>query len=530
MIHLLVIALFAAVLSRETFGTAPYYDRLGSGGAIAITLGSVATIWLAAWMIVAALGRRLERRGDARAIARADMVVLVARIASVAAMVSCVLFVGWLDAVREVIASLRGMDEPIRGRSGGNLVAVDELIAVLPGLIALSFGWWVMYPIDRFVREATLIRDLDSGRSVHPILPRGKWTWQAMRHHLAIIALPIMAIVIWSELVEFAASTRLDRPDGVGNGLLTQSDMTVELGISAVQMVGAIGVLALMPLVMCRVWDTVPLRGQLAGDEAIGSIDLHERLMAHCTSARVRVRGIRVWRTGGALVNGAVIGLFAPFRYVLLTDALLERLAPRELEAVMAHEVAHIRLRHMPWLVCAVLGTILPLVSAIDLVFGMTDAEAMPRVELGLVAGVFAAGVIVFGWVSRRFEWQADAYAAKRMSNQIQREIRMTDAPGAEEVSHSRPDLADRVTLPGADTMIAALQRVANLNHVPTQRRSWRHGSIFHRQQRLYALVGKPCDALPIDRTVIRMKLCFAFAFSAGIVSTVWSIMLAMGA
>ncbi len=513
MIHLLVIALFAAVLSHELFGQARFYADVGTGGAIAITLGSVVVIWLSAWIVIAALGRHLERRGDARTIAWADIVVMAARIASVGAIVACVLFVGWLDAVREVIGGLRGMVADGSGKSG-DLVAVDELIAILPGLIGLSIGWWVIYPIDRFVREATLVRDLDSGHAVHPILPRGRWTWQAVRHHVAIVALPIMAIVTWSEAVVFAARARFPgegiAPDvlpGVQTGIAP--DPGFGFGVSTVQLVGAIVVLAVMPVVMCRVWDTVPLRGSLPGQD--DADDLHTRLMAHCTAARVRVRGIRVWRTGGAMVNGAVIGMFGPLRYVLLTDALLERLARRELEAVMAHEVAHIKLRHMPWLVCAVLGTALPLASGVELLLAATNTPIAAPLEMALVAGVFAAGLGAFGFVSRRFEWQADAYAATRMSAQ------------GEVQEQSEGDGAKCVTLMGADAMIAALQRVADLNHVPTRRRSWRHGSILHRQERLYALVGVRTDSLPIDRLVNRIKLVSAVLLAIGLLSMAWS-------
>jgi STE24 endopeptidase len=529
MIHLLVIALFAAVLSRASFETPALYARLGTGGSITITLGSIVTIWLMAWIIVASLGRRLERKAEGRAIARADLVVFLARIATVVAIVVGVVFLGWLDAVRDVIALMGGPPGNPRGQTRGDLIAIDELLAVAPGLIGISLGWWVMYPIDRFVREATLMRELDSGNAVHAILPRRRWTLQAVRHHLAIVALPITAIVVWSEAVVFAA-TRWGGTNFVHQpGQIGQTSLGFELGVSAVQMAGAVVVLAVMPVVMCRVWDTVPLLGRpmeplgAANDERAQDIDdapdnLHTRLMAHCDAARVRIRGIRVWRTDGSMVNGAVIGLIAPLRYVLLTDALLERLSPRELEAVMAHEVAHIRLRHMPWLVCAVLGAVLPLATMLDITLAAADMPVIPWLETVLAVGVFGAGLFVFGLVSRRFEWQADAYAASRMSEQ--------HSAAADPPTSASANTAN-VTLMGADAMIAALQRVAQLNHVPTRRRSWRHGSILCRQQRLYALVGAHTGSLPIDRTVSRIKLASAVALLLGLGSVVWSISMA---
>ena len=57
-----------------------------------------------------------------------------------------------------------------------------------------------------------------------------------------------------------------------------------------------------------------------------------------------------------------------------------------------------------------------------------------------------------------------------------------------------------------AQTMIEALQQVAELNHVPARKRSWRHGSIAWRQRNLRALVGLPVEDLPIDRQMQWIK------------------------
>ena len=472
MVHLLVIALFVVVLTPGPDYVAPMYERVGPIGATAMVLGALVAIWLPTWWIVAILGRRLARRGDPRSIARADLVVAAARVATVCVVAAGVLGAGWLDAVRAMLSSLAGT-------TSGDLVALDELIAIAPGLLGLAFGWWVAYPIDRMVREAVMLRDIDRGAGVPAILPRSRWVRQAVRHQLAVVVVPVATIVIWSELVEL---------------LLGSADLMVP----AVQLVGAAGVFVVMPVVMCRIWDTVPL----------DTGALRDMLMGLCERAGVRVRGIRVWRTNGMMINGAVIGLIGPLRYILLTDALLDRLESRELQAVMAHEVGHIRLRHMPWLLAAVLGTILLLASVTDAVYQATvgSVEHAAWMELVLVAVVLGAGLVVFGFVSRRFEWQADAYAAASMS---------LDEDGRS---------CERVLPQGADAMICALQRVADLNHVPTRRFSWRHGSIAHRQRRLYDLPGSPCRRLPIDRTVGWIKACSGTALLLGVAAMVVSV------
>jgi hypothetical protein len=63
------------------------------------------------------------------------------------------------------------------------------------------------------------------------------------------------------------------------------------------------------------------------------------------------------------------------------------------------------------------------------------------------------------------------------------------------------------VTAEAVETMRAALEAVASLNAVARERRSWRHGSIAWRQAYLSSLLGRPLDALPIDRLISRVKM-----------------------
>ena len=66
MVHLLVIALFVAVLTPGPEYVAPMYERLGPIGASAMVLGALVAIWMPTWWMVAILGRRLARRGASR--------------------------------------------------------------------------------------------------------------------------------------------------------------------------------------------------------------------------------------------------------------------------------------------------------------------------------------------------------------------------------------------------------------------------------------------------------------------------------
>ena len=47
------------------------------------------------------------------------------------------------------------------------------------------------------------------------------------------------------------------------------------------------------------------------------------------------------------MVNACVTGILPGYRYVLLSDALIESLSPMETAAVFGHEIGHIVHRHL---------------------------------------------------------------------------------------------------------------------------------------------------------------------------------------
>ncbi|MFW6033356.1 MAG: M48 family metallopeptidase, partial [Phycisphaeraceae bacterium] len=379
---------------------------------------------------------------------------------------------------------------------------LDELLMIAPTIGLLIFGWWSYYPIDRRIREASLIGRVDAGLPVYPIWTRGQYLLAQVRHQLALILAPLLAILAWQEVVMRMPADWFGRPDYRWLAMIG----------------GALVVFLAAPLIIRFLWDTVPLPPG----------ELRRRLEAMCRRHRVGVRQLLVWRTFGGMINAAVMGLIAPLRYILLTDALLEMVPRPQVEAVMAHELAHVRKHHMFWLAAAAIGSL----GTLEITFGtlfmsltpdpaihpaMVRAAGPPTWLLSphatLVATVAAAGVswiLVFGYVSRRFERQADAFAVRHLATE--REDPARDAEGR--------ILVDALS---AHTMAGALQTVADLNHIPTTRRSWRHGSIRWRQQYLMSLVGRPVDELPIDRRVRHIKFAAGLAIAAIIAIQAWA-------
>jgi STE24 endopeptidase len=113
---------------------------------------------------------------------------------------------------------------------------------------------------------------------------------------------------------------------------------------------------------------------------------------------------------------------FGRWRRIVLFDTLMQQLEPAELEAVLAHEIGHYKLGHIPrmlavsalltlggfWLVGWVANT-----PAVLQAFGFETANvAIAFLLLSLVGGVFGFWLSpVMHLVSRRHEYQADAFA-----------------------------------------------------------------------------------------------------------------------
>lgn len=144
---------------------------------------------------------------------------------------------------------------------------------------------------------------------------------------------------------------------------------------------------------------------------------LRRRLETFARDRGLRINQILVWRTGGGIFATAfVIGLISPFRYVFLTDALLKRLTEDEILAVYAHELGHVRHRHLLWLLAFILSFT---VVMLGVVTGANMLAPGGSYEFVALAVVVLYGYFVFGYISRRFERQADAFAAEYTSPEL---------------------------------------------------------------------------------------------------------------
>lgn len=486
MLHVLVIVMLASIAVHDTLRTdrgslAGYYDSVAGWWTATAVLVPMAVLAALAWLAARA-GVAMLDAGNGRGAELAERTCAAVRIGAVCMFAAGVLALGWIDAVRLVI---------------GDVIILDELIALTPALGVFCASWAAQHAVESRTRQALIMRGLDTGDIMYPVPSRGRFVFTQLRHQVLLSLIPILLLMGWAECAERAADW-LAANRTIAGGLLAwfgglTADRDTRPGVLlGAQLVGVAVVLSLAPLALRYVWDTVRLSPG----------PMRTRLEEMCREHRVGVRELLVWRTHGSMINGAVMGIWGRLRYILLTDALLDSLARDQVEAVMAHELGHVRCRHVPWLIIVMLAALLGLsIAGSGLLWIYAVAAPAPGTDLmrdavwglgalvlegGITLGVLGGAIAIFMFVSRRFEWQADAFAALHLSR------------------------GPVVTAEGAGAMAGALEAVGRLNGIPLRRGSWRHGSLAERIQRLRAIIGQEADKLPIDRSVGRLKLAAA--------------------
>jgi STE24 endopeptidase len=151
-----------------------------------------------------------------------------------------------------------------------------------------------------------------------------------------------------------------------------------------------------------------------------GLLDLAKRTQFRARSIQL-MDGSRRSRHSNAFFTG-----FGRFRKIVLFDTLVGQLSESEVEAVVAHEIGHYRKGHIPKMLFISAVSLLAGFYLLSLfsgqewfyrAFGFESWNIAPAFLLfGLLAGTigFWIGPLAHWW-SRRYEYQADAFAAQAM-------------------------------------------------------------------------------------------------------------------
>lgn len=354
--------LLLAVLAVELYptGLEPLaYDRDVS---LACAAGTVA-LGFAAGRASAArfLGR--DRRGDVLAPLRYARSLALGRFVLAVAYLALIFLAHWPLVVGEAL-------------DGTSLPAIGDGLVFAPLVLSLAASWAGRLPAERALNGGTL--------------PARAF----LRSPAGILAAFAVALLLLLETLERAL---LSLP-GVEDTLRIYP-CVAWLGVAAL----SAGLLVVAPLALRLAMRARPLP---AGE-------LRDRLEACCARAGFRCRGLLAWDAGGPrTLNAFIAGLHPRFRHVFFSRALLERLRPAEVEAVLAHEIGHAACRHLQWYLWLSLGYLavaaVILEGASRLVGG---GELVQAAAVVLLVGAYWGGLV--GYLSRRFETEADLYGAR---------------------------------------------------------------------------------------------------------------------
>jgi Zn-dependent protease with chaperone function len=423
--------------------------------------GSVAAIWLTAAALVCAAAllvqhfrRRLYQHSDQRkAILRRYRTVRQLHLLSLLLFHLLALYgLGWGAIVGDVWSVGRS---PLPGL---------ELLLLGPFLTALILSWACYYDMECAIYLTTSAEHVEA-------LP-ARWTYVSLqiRHNLILIFPPLL--------------------------LLASQQVILCLfpGLETAWLFPLLAVVLLAGVFVGIPW----LLRLFLGLKPLPPGPLRERLRAAAGRLNFRCNDFLLWNTHGTVANAMVTGILPQLRYVVFTDRLLSDLTADEVEAVLGHEIGHIKHHHMLFylgflvasmvVVAGVWNTVVPWLGLDEVANdGLALHELLGAVPLLTVLGAYI--FLVFGFVSRRCERQADIYGCRAVS---------CSAPacsGHAEGTTFGP-LGRGLCATGIGIFIEALEKVARSNGISRDRpgwlSSWQHSTIARRVDFLQQMRADP--------------------------------------
>ena len=214
------------------------------------------------------------------------------------------------------------------------------------------------------------------------------------------------------------------------------------------------------------------------GCSALPETEKKEAMVNFLREAGFKYRDILTWPIlEGHITTAGVMGLLPKFRYILVTDSLLNTLSEEELKAVMAHEMGHIRYRHILFYVLFLLSFMAISFGLFDLFFYLmalqpsllTLLSSQKELQAGIFYFLLSLPIIlsiilyfryIMGFFMRNFERQADLYSAKLIGN--------------------------------VEPTITSLEKIAHVSGQSRHHPSWHHFSIAERVDFLWRIWRHP--------------------------------------
>ncbi len=321
-----------------------------------------------------------------------------------------------------------------------------ELLILLPFLTGLFLSWARFYDVEHAIHNFVAAPSVGGDAQASDLAPTfSRWAYVGLqaRQCLILAAPPFVLLVLQQILFGLFPDWQKD----------------------AVLMPALSGTLLVL-LFVGWPW----LLRLLLNLKRLPDCPLRQRLEQTARRLSFRCSDILVWDTHDTLASAMLAGPLPILRYVVMTDRLLHNMEPEEVEAVLGHEIGHVKHRHMGFYLVFLVASLLVLSALWDWLFRLLPAEFgdellqwLPWAEFWSANRELLIAVpmlltmtvylfVVFGLVSRRCEQQADLYASRAVA---------------------------------APPMINALEKVAWLNGMSRERpgwlASWRHGTIAQR-------------------------------------------------
>lgn len=187
-------------------------------------------------------------------------------------------------------------------------MTISGLIGLAVFMLHMAVIWYFGQPLQESLTHST------SSRA------------QFIKGHMSfsvVILIPWLLISIVADLLELVKAPAF------------MSSEMVQLGLIAIALTAMV---MLAPWLIIRVWGCKPLAQGFIRDE----------LQRFCDEHDFKTGGLLLWPLFGAdILTAGVVGILPRLRYILITSGLLRVLDASELKAVIAHEMGHVRKRHM---------------------------------------------------------------------------------------------------------------------------------------------------------------------------------------
>lgn len=262
-------------------------------------------------------------------------------------------------------------------------------------LLHLSVIWILGFPVYRWIHHSTL--------------SLGKYLRGSALFQLAIL-IPWVLISLVSDVLLLVKKPPFF--DSTTGQLLI---ITIMLG----------SFISFGPSLVVRLW----------GCKTLPAGAVRQSLEAFCARHRFRVGDFKLWPLlGGEMLTAGIMGILPGLRYILITRGLLSLLDREELEAVVAHEMGHVKRYHLPFYLLIFLSFFQVALAYHDLYVNLVsfailqsepllamasknDSFGMTLVSIVYMGPILFALILffrfVFGFFMRNSERQADLYALK---------------------------------------------------------------------------------------------------------------------